>query len=103
MAPDGVGKGKRGIDMRAIITVIGNDQKGIIAKVGTCLYQREVNVLDITQTLLQEYFTMVMLVDITDCTCSFEALQQALCQVGAEMNLSIRIQSEEIFNAMHRI
>jgi ACT domain-containing protein len=89
--------------MRAIITVIGNDQKGIIAKVGTCLYERGVNVLDITQTLLQEYFTMVMLVDVTDCTCSFETLQEALGQTGEEMKLSIRIQNEEIFNAMHRI
>ncbi len=89
--------------MRAIITVIGNDQKGIIAKVCTCLYERDVNVLDITQTLLQEYFTMVMLVDITDCICSFESLQEALHQVGTQMELSIRIQSEEIFNAMHRV
>ena len=89
--------------MRAIITVIGNDQKGIIAKVGTCLYQHEINVLDITQTLLQEIFTMVMLVDITDCTISFEALQGKLGELGDTMGLSIRIQSEEIFNAMHKI
>ena len=61
------------------------------------------NVLDITQTLLKEYFTMVMLVDLKDCTCSFEALQTALTQVGQEMGLSIRIQNEEIFNAMHRV
>ena len=89
--------------MRAMITVIGNDRKGIIARVCACLYEREVNVLDITQTLLQEYFTMVMLVDLKDCTVSFEALQQALAQVGQEMELSIRIQNEEIFNAMHRL
>ena len=89
--------------MRAIISVIGNDRKGIIAKVCACLYEREVNVLDITQTLLQEYFTMVMLVDLKDCICSFEALQTALAQVGQEMGLSIRIQNEEIFNAMHRV
>lgn len=89
--------------MRAMITVIGNDRKGIIARVCACLYEREVNVLDITQTLLQEYFTMVMLVDLKDCTVSFEALQQALTQVGQEMELSIRIQNEEIFNAMHRL
>lgn len=89
--------------MRAIITVIGNDRKGIIARVCACLYEREVNVLDITQTLLQEYFTMVMLVDLKDCTCSFEDLQGALTQVGQEMELTIRIQNEEIFNAMHRV
>ena len=84
--------------MRGIITVIGADQKGIIAKVCTCLYEKEVNVLDITQTLLQEYFTMVMLVDLTDCACSFETLQEALDRIGSSMGLSIRVQREEIFH-----
>lgn len=89
--------------MRAIVTVVGNDRKGIIAQVCACLYEKEVNVLDITQTLLQEYFTMVMLVDLKDCCCSFEDLQKALAQVGETLGLSIRIQNEEIFNAMHRV
>lgn len=89
--------------MRAIITVIGQDQMGIIARVCTCLYERSVNVLDITQTLLQEYFTMVTLVDLNQCTVPFGQLQADLAALGETMGLSVRIQSEEIFDAMHKI
>lgn len=89
--------------MRAIITVIGQDQMGIIARVCTLLYERGVNVLDITQTLLQEYFTMVTLVDLAKCTVPFDRLQAELAALGETMGLSIRIQSQEIFDAMHKI
>ncbi len=88
---------------KAILTVIGKDTVGIIALVTQALAEKGVNVLDISQTVLREYFTMVMLVDITACSVSFDALSAELDAIGAPRGLSIRVQREEIFNAMHRI
>jgi ACT domain-containing protein len=89
--------------MRAIVTVIGNDRVGIIAEVCTLLAKYGVNILDISQTTLQEYFTMVMLADASACTVSFSELSEALSISGESMGLSVRIQREDIFEAMHRI
>jgi ACT domain-containing protein len=89
--------------MRAIVTVIGRDQVGIIAAVCTLLSEKNVNVLDISQTILQEYFTMTMLVDTAKATVPFAALQKALEETGTARGLDIRIQREDIFDAMHRI
>lgn len=89
--------------MKAIVTVLGKDTVGIIAAVCTLLSQHNVNVLDISQTILQEYFTMFMMVDLTNCTVPFADLASALEDAGAERNLSIRMQREDIFNAMHRV
>lgn len=89
--------------MRAIVTVIGRDQVGIIAAVCALLSEKNVNVLDISQTVLQEYFTMIMLVDASQSDLPFAQLAETLEAEGAERNLSIRIQREDIFNAMHRI
>ena len=89
--------------MKAIVTVIGKDTVGIIAAVCALLAQHQVNVLDISQTILQDYFTMVMMVDLTECKASFADLSAALEQAGTERGLSIRIQREDIFNAMHKI
>ena len=89
--------------MRAIVTVIGKDQVGIIANVSTLLAESGVNILDISQTVLQEYFTMVMLVDASGATTPFSELSQSLKSRGEEQKLSIRIQREDIFDAMHRI
>ena len=89
--------------MKAIVTVIGKDQVGIIASVCALLSEHNVNVLDISQTILQEYFTMVMLVDTAACDKSIVEISQLLEQAGQERGLSIRIQREDIFNAMHRI
>lgn len=89
--------------MRAIVTVIGKDQVGIIAHVCQMLSEYQINVLDISQTVLQEYFTMIMLVDASGCTVSFDELRRALAQSGEDRGLDIRIQREDIFNAMHRI
>ena len=89
--------------MRAIVTVIGSDKVGIIASICSLLSKYNVNILDISQTLLQECFTMVMLVDCSACTISFSNLALALKAQGEEMDLSVRIQREEIFDAMHRI
>lgn len=89
--------------MRAIVTVIGKDQVGIIAGVCSLLAENDVNILDISQTILQEYFTMIMLVDTAACKVSFDTLSKILKARGEEKTLAIRIQREDIFEAMHRI
>lgn len=89
--------------MKAIVTVIGKDRVGIIASVCALLSQHSINILDITQTVLQEYLTMVMLVDLTACQAPIGDIGEALDKAGQEQGLSIRIQREDIFNAMHRI
>ncbi|MGE4277720.1 MAG: ACT domain-containing protein [Lawsonibacter sp.] len=89
--------------MKAIVTVIGRDKVGITAAVCSLLAQHNINILDISQTVLQEYFTMVMLVDTTACTASIGEMSDLLEQSGKKQELSIRIQREDIFNAMHRI
>ena len=89
--------------MRAIVTVIGKDRVGIIHFVTGILADNGVNVLDISQTIMQEYFTMIMLVDTKECPISFSELSALLEKSGEEMNLSIRIQREDSFEAMHRI
>lgn len=89
--------------MKAIVTVIGIDRVGIIAKVCSTLAEHKVNILDISQTILQEYFTMLMLVDVSDSDISFSELSKILKELGDEMGLSIRIQLKDIFDSMHRI
>ena len=89
--------------MKAIVTVIGKDRVGITAAVCSLLAQHSINILDISQTVLQDYFTMVMLVDTAACTASIGEMADLLEQAGKEQELSIRIQREDIFNAMHRI
>lgn len=89
--------------MRAIVTVIGKDRVGIIADVTALLAQYGVNVLDISQTVLQEYFTMIMLVDAAQCTVPFADLARTLDEAVTQRGLQIRAQREDIFNAMHRI
>ncbi|MDR3209876.1 MAG: ACT domain-containing protein [Oscillospiraceae bacterium] len=89
--------------MRAIVTVIGGDRVGIIAEVSTLLASHGVNILDVTQTVLGTSFTMMMLVDTAGCQSTFSELAAALERRGLELELSIRIQREDIFEAMHRI
>lgn len=89
--------------MRAIVTVIGKDRVGIIAEVCAILAKHGVNILDISQTVLQEYFTMIMLVDAAGCEVSFIELTKLLGDFGEQTGLTIRAQREDIFNAMHRI
>ena len=89
--------------MKAIVTVIGKDKVGITANVCVLLAQHNINILDITQTVLQEYFTMVMLVDTAACEQSIGEMSDILGKAGEEQDLVIRIQREDIFNAMHRI
>lgn len=89
--------------MNAIVTVLGKDQVGIIAAVCTLLADNGVNILDISQTILQNTFTMVMAVDLSGSRLPIGDLGDALEALGREMGLSIRIQREGIFDAMHRI
>lgn len=89
--------------MKAIVTVIGKDKPGIIAGVCTLFAQCEVNILDISQTVMQDFFTMSMLVDLTKSTVSFTELSDALIEKGETMGVNIRIQREDIFDLMHRI
>jgi len=89
--------------MKAIVTVVGKDRVGIIAGVCTALANYNVNVLDISQTVMQGYFTMMMATDISMSTIPMAQLSTELDQIGKEMGLSIRIQREDIFEAMHRI
>ena len=89
--------------MKAIVTVIGKDQVGITAAVCSLLAQHNINILDISQTILQDYFTMVMLVDAGACDIPFAELAALLEREGEARSLDIRAQREDIFNAMHRI
>ena len=89
--------------MNAMVTVIGKDKVGIIAAVCIKLAEMNVNVLDISQTILDGKFTMVMAVDAANANVGFEELAAQLRELGEGMELSIRIQREEIFDAMHRI
>lgn len=89
--------------MNAIITVVGKDRVGIIAAICVKLAEYNVNVLDISQTILQGSFTMVMAVDVGAASVSFAQVAEGLKELGKEMELSIHIQREEIFDAMHNI
>ncbi len=89
--------------MKAIVTVIVKDQKGIIAKVSSILFNNEVNILDISQTIMQNMFTMIMLVDFESKTVTFKQVVGELEKAEKEMGLSIHVQREEIFTSMHRI
>ena len=88
---------------KAVVTVLGKDRKGIIAKVSHVLFDRGINILDISQTIVDGYFNMIMVVDISEPTCPFDELQQDLHLLGQTMGLQIRIQKNEIFEAMHQI
>ena len=89
--------------MKAIITVIGVDQPGIIARVSMGLYQNNINILDSNQTILSGYFTMVMMVDLAGSAIPFEEIVKSLDSLSQELGLEIRIQRSEIFDAMHRL
>ncbi|MHB0935255.1 MAG: ACT domain-containing protein [Armatimonadota bacterium] len=89
--------------MKAVVTVIGKDRVGIIAAVSACLAEHDVNILDISQTILQDYFTMIMLVELDGESITVPALAEQLDAVGDRLGLQIRVQHEAIFTAMHRV
>ena len=89
--------------MRAVVTVVGKDRVGIIAEVCSLLASCGVNILDINQTVMQDFFTMSMLVDTKTSTIAFGDLVVTLSRKGEEMGMKIRINREDLFNAMHKI
>ena len=89
--------------MKAVITVIGKDKPGIIYKVSKVLYEEGLNIEDISQTIMQGFFTMMMVVDLSQCATSFDKLGEKLHAFGEGRGLTIRIQREDIFDAMHKI
>ncbi len=89
--------------MKTVISVIGKDTIGIIAKVGAVCSESNANIVDITQSVLQDMFVMVMLTEIKDITCSFTEFSDKIKALGAENNLDIHVMHEDVFNSMHRI
>ena len=89
--------------MKAIVTVVGQDRVGIIAAVCSKLAEFNVNVLDISQTVMQGYFTMMMATEVSACNVPLAELAQKMDELGVQMGLSIRVQREDIFQSMHRI
>ena len=88
---------------KAVVSVLGNDQRGIIAKVTKILYEHDVNVLDISQTIVSGLFSMIMVVDMSSEPCDFDQVSHELSELGEQLGLQIRIQRNEIFDAMHHI
>lgn len=88
---------------KIIITIVGKDTVGIVAKTCAYLAEHNMNILDITQTILQDYFNMMMIVDIAKASVSFDDMAKELEEVGVDIGVSIRCQREEIFTSMHRI
>ena len=88
---------------KSIITVVGKDTVGIIAKVCTYLAENQINILDISQTIVQDYFNMMMIVDINRSAKEFGVIADDLDAIGAEIGVQVKLQQEDIFNSMHRI
>ena len=88
---------------RAIVTIIGSDRVGIIAGIANVIAEANVNILDISQSVIREFFTMIMMVDLSAATISFEALADNLARKGTNLGVKVEIQREEIFKAMHRV
>ncbi len=89
--------------MKAIVTVLGKDKVGIIADIAILMKDYGINICDISQTLMQEYFTMIMLVDLSAAQVDFTALQKELKTRGEEIGVDIRIQHQDLFDSMHKI
>ncbi len=89
--------------MRAVITVVGKDRTGIIAKLSDTLYRHDVNIVDISQNVMEDVFAMVMLIDITNCNVDFNALSDLLDKDGEVLGMKIHTMHEDIFDAMHKI
>ena len=89
--------------MKAVITVTGKDKVGIIAKTSAECLKFGVNILDISQTVLDEYFAMIMLVDINNMNTDFRAFADEMASEGIKVGVDIRVMHEDIFNTMHKI
>lgn len=88
---------------KTIITVVGKDTIGIIARVCMYLAENKINILDISQTIVQDYFNMMMIVDMQACEKAFEEISNDLGEIGQELGVQVKCQREDIFNKMHRI
>lgn len=89
--------------MRAVVTVMGKDRSGIIAKISGALYEYNVNVLDIRQNVMEDIFAMVMLVDLTKCSVELSELSKLMEDAGNAIAVKVIIMHEDVFNAMHRV
>ncbi len=89
--------------MRAVVTVTGKDNKGIIAKVSAFLAEKGVNIEDISQTIMREYFAMIMVVDLSEAKEELSVLAQECAEMGKRIGMAIYMQHEDIFNAMHSV
>ena len=89
--------------MRAIITVIGKDKVGIVAGITTELAKHNINIIDINQTIMEEFFTMILMVDLEKINESFDDIKKALSSEGKKLGVDVKIQREEIFNSMHTV
>ena len=89
--------------MRAVVTVMGKDRSGIIAKITGVLYEYNVNVLDIRQNVMEDIFSMVMLVDLSKCTVELSQLSKIMEEIGNAIAVKVIIMHEDVFNAMHRV
>lgn len=88
---------------KAVLSVLGKDRSGIIAKISACLAENGVNIRDISQTIVKGYFTMIMLVDLSDSGCSVSELSRQLDEVGKELGVDVSLRHEDVFSAMHNI
>ena len=88
---------------KCIITVVGKDAVGILAKISTLCADKNVNIIDVTQTVMQDLFCMIMLCEIDHISCTFSDFIDSAVKIGTEQNLSVHVMHEEIFNSMHRI
>ena len=89
--------------MRAVVTVVGKDKTGIISRVSTLLAEKGVNILDISQTILEDYFAMIMIVDVSKATVKLADLAEESRAMGEKIGMSVRVQHEDIFNVMHGV
>jgi ACT domain-containing protein len=88
---------------KVVISILGADRKGIIANVTRVLYEHDANILDISQTIISGLFSMILIADISSEHCSFEQLKKNLTELGDELNVQVRVQRSEIFEAMHQV
>ncbi len=89
--------------MRAVISVVGRDCVGILAKVSCACADSNANIIDVTQSVLQDMFVMMMLVDISDMKVEFQSLKETMEKLGTDIGMAIHVMHEDIFNSMHRI
>jgi ACT domain-containing protein len=89
--------------MKGIITVVGKDKVGIIAGISNELLHLNINILDVTQTIMEDFFTMIMLVDLSNANLSFDKVKESLVLKGKDLGVDVKIQRQEIFNSMHTL